>query len=312
MVSQIVLLALFSCMLYAVTGVEQAALLPIVPLDVLRAAKSDHNMLRTHHIPNLLAIEYDIIERRSLEKLLAGLERHLKEEGHSAKNTAPFGDLVPSLYLNPIFAHKSDGKGESEKYFIGTETIKRLGKNFIVYAAGIAGQPSFENYMADLGSTVAGFDCTDTLKPEYKFDFYDWCLGSPQSFEHSVYAEGQSNQSHTFYTLRQAKEKLGHKKINMLKLDIEGFEWNLLQSEIIDGDEDMLPEQLLFELHTEGANPGVVPPGVVANKRANEVNTLVLHLWKRGYRLINIELNAEDPLCAELSFLRLTHTHSAV
>jgi hypothetical protein len=106
--------------------------------------------------------------------------------------------------------------------------------------------------------------------------------------------------------------KLGHKKINMLKMDIEGGEWNLLQHEIVEAeDENYLPEQLLFELHTEGANPHYVPPTLVSHKRLNQVNQLIYDLWLKGYRLTNVELNFGDSKCAELSFIRLPNEATA-
>ncbi len=64
----------------------------------------------------------------------------------------------------------TDGKGEHQKYFVGKNAIKRLGKEFVVYAAGIDNRPVFENYMAsELNASVFAFDCTNQNKPEVYF-----------------------------------------------------------------------------------------------------------------------------------------------
>jgi hypothetical protein len=73
----------------------------------------------------------------------------------------------------------------------------------------------------------------------------------------------------------------------MLKMDVKGFEWDIIKDEIIKGKENDLPKQFLFELHTEGANPQYVPSNLVAGKRRLEVAKLFLDLFHRGYRVTN-------------------------
>jgi hypothetical protein len=294
------------CLLSTARGVD----FPLT-LEALNASRHDKTLLLTHHISGILGSESQIMEQRALEKLIGGLERYIVENEPITGwiHPRPFQDLIPAFFVHPFLIHNSDGAGDNEKYFIGTHAIEKLGLDYNVYAAGIAGQPRFENAMSGLGSTVSAFDCTDWKRWNYNFIFYDWCLGKPQSFEGSEYAHGQ-NTGQQFYSLKEIKEKLGHKKVHMLKMDIEGFEWDLLKNEIIDGDEDSLPEQLLFELHTDGSNPKYVPPHVVSLKRINEVNLLIYGLWLRGYRLTNVEVNSGDSKCAELSFIRIVpHDH---
>ena len=137
--------------------------------------------------------------------------------------------------------------------------------------------------MAGLGTSVFAFDCTDKNRAEWNsFTFHRWCLGRPASFEDNVYSKRAENQTFEFYSLSEIRHKLGHKKIDMFKMDIEGFEWEILKSEIIEGHDDDLPEQLLFELHTQGSSPKAVPPKLVEGKTRHEVNQLIYQLHSRG------------------------------
>lgn len=68
----------------------------------------------------------------------------------------------------------------------------------------------------------------------------------------------------------------------------------------------MLLQQLLFELHTEGANPRFVPEHLLTGKRREAVAKLLLALYKRGYRLAHWEMNYGDKHCIEISMIRQT------
>ena len=156
-----------------------------------------------------------------------------------------------------------------------------------------------------LGASVYGFDCTDYKRNSYQFQFYPWCIGKNTStFDESNRYSARVDKT-VFMPLKDIKEKLGHKKIHMLKFDIEGFEWELFENDILHADPADLPDQLLFELHTEGANHRWVPEHNVRHKRHHQVNELIYNLWKLGYRCINIEINHSDKHCAEMVFVRL-------
>jgi len=198
--------------------------------------------------------------------------------------------------------HVSNGQGQGDKHFFG---LKNMHDNYTVYAGGIDGSPQFEESIAKLGANVFAFDCTNTANPAWTlFKFYSWCIGTETSLENTDRPKIADSK---FYSLGTIKQKLGHHKINMLKIDIEGFEWDILQNEIIKGRDEDLPDQILFELHTEGADPSWVPPNVVANKTIYAVNLLFWELRKRGYQVANKELNNGDNKCAEFVVLRTFH-----
>lgn len=170
----------------------------------------------------------------------------------------------------------------------------------LVYGAGIADDSGFEQSMADR-CEVHAFDCTLTSEAESvrgkKFTFHKWCIGSPMSFENSNYAQGQEEGSHKFHTLSQSMKLLNHTKLDLLKFDIEGFEWKLFEEDLLKS--EYMPEQLSFELHTEHAYEGCVPPAVVAKRGYTAVNKLFLTLYEKGYRVLSKEMNPFDSRCAE-------------
>lgn len=97
--------------------------------------------------------------------------------------------------------------------------------------------------------------------------------------------------------------ELGHDAVDVLKFDIEGFEWKLFSTEILSG--RLLPRQLAFELHTENASPYTVPPHLVEGKGFVEVNRLFLALHDLGYRVASREKNKYDGRCAEFVLVNI-------
>merc|ERR1712228_210466 len=132
------------------------------------------------------------------------------------------------------------------------------------------------------------------------FNFHQWCVGSRQnaSFQGNDYAKkGPDEQQFVFKTLGQTMGELGHKHIDLLKFDIEGFEWDFFEHELLP--HDVMPLQLSFELHTENAKPQYVPEVVKRGKNYQAVNRLFLALHDKGYRVVAKELNNHDRACCE-------------
>merc|ERR1711879_159961 len=106
------------------------------------------------------------------------------------------------------------------------------------------------------------------------FTFHNWCIGEGGSEFNSGnnYLRGRSADGLSFRTMSETMRLLGHDSVDVLKFDIEGFEWKLFDTEILSGKN--LPRQLAFELHTEGSVPKAVPPHLVKGKGFAEVNRL--------------------------------------
>merc|ERR1711972_303149 len=119
---------------------------------------------------------------------------------------------------------------------------------------GIAWESNFEQQMAREGCETHAFDCTvDPASPVVagkSFTFHNWCIGKEGGVQ--------------FKKLSETMRLLGHDSVDVLKFDIEGFEWKLFEGEILGL--KSLPRQLAFELHTEGSKPIAVPPHLVQGR----------------------------------------------
>jgi len=176
----------------------------------------------------------------------------------------------------------SEGKG-----VVGLRVLNSSARKCLVYGLGIAGWSHFEQAMAESGCETHAFDCT--IKPDSKgvrnkaFIFHEWCIGpeSAKINEGNVFLKGGGL---VFKTMAHTMRDLGHVHLDVLKFDIEGFEWDLFETLILPG--LLLPDQLVFELHTEGAGAKWVSPEQVKGKGFEQVNGLFLRLFDLGYRVV--------------------------
>ncbi|RYH09257.1 hypothetical protein EON65_40275 [archaeon] len=279
-------------------------------VTVLKAIDSNglghHNHSSVHlrqnyyHGMELYELENAIQEKTALKKLMDAIAD--LDAGKNLPGDHPFVDVIPSIIMESNLVPPRD------KFIVGERAIRLMGKDYIVYAAGIANEPAFEGYMRwVLGADVYAFDCTTAGKASWNLNFHQWCLGTNKKLDLSKYASTVAGQQLQFYTLPELKKKLGHTRVDMLKMDIEGCEWDLLYDEVIRGQDEDLPVQLLFELHTEGANWKWVPEDIVKGKKRRQVNQLIVDLYHRNYRVFHVELNDGDRFCAEIGFYRVAN-----
>lgn len=163
--------------------------------DYLASLRNDKRMLRLHvegEDAPLIQKTNALLEAEAFNTLLDGLIRIIVENEPigSWVDPQPFKDLSLAIKVHPDLVHLGDGIGGIDKYFLGLKAVQKLGKAHIVYAAGINGEPNFENHMSTvIGSSVFGFDCTDMARENYQFTFYPWCLGQNASFENNIYSQ---------------------------------------------------------------------------------------------------------------------------
>jgi len=224
------------------------------------------------------------------------------------RGTSPFEAVKVSMpSAPPAVAHvPTTINREGNKNIVGLRVLGKRGRKCVVYGMGIADDSSFEQLMAQEGCETHAFDCT--IRPDSKavrdkkFIFHNWCIGPSGGKFNSGNAYMQGGALH-FKSLTETMEHLGHTMVDLLKFDIEGFEWNLFDTMILPA--RFLPVQLSFELHTEGANSNAVPPHLVQGKRFTAVNSLFLKLHDLGYRVVAKEINPGDAKCAEFILVKV-------
>jgi hypothetical protein len=250
------------------------------------------------------------IEDEARAKLVAGAE-----EGAMPNMTVPgfvFSAVMVSMPVSPpIIPHErnviSKEKDLEDKMIIRSA----LAPPCLVYGLGVAPArtseyPTFENEMAERGCDTHAFDCSvkvdDANVVNAPFHFHPWCIGkdtqgNSDDLKETTWVKNKSEEHLKFKSLADTMIELNHTSLDLLKFDIEGFEWSLFDDELLRG--TALPRQMSFELHTEGANPRMVPPEVVKGKCFKQVNELFLKLFDRGYRVLSKEINYVDHQCAE-------------
>jgi hypothetical protein len=184
------------------------------------------------------------------------------------------------------------------------------GKKGILYGVGIANDISFEATMAKSGLDAFAFDCTSpsnmaVVAKNRGVAFYPYCVGAPGKLGKGyLERHGRVGDKKIFKSLREIAEELKHSEVDILKFDIEGYEWGLLENEVL-GAGGFLPKQLMFELHLQGAWAGAVPPAVVHGKTEDAMLDLFEKLFEAGYHVVAKEINPGDKRCCEFTLLRL-------
>ena len=211
----------------------------------------------------------------------------------------PYDSLPPVLNVTGCSRY---GSGNGGKWVCDAAV---LGAGCNVYSLGSDGDTSFEAGVgaAAPGCTIHTLDCTipadrvpraETLPP--RTHFHPICLGSDDA------PDAQ------FRSLRSIMREFGHANVDLLKVDIEGFEYRvveaLMRTFLEEGTAVSLPWQLLMEQHyltnTEvgwgkGADPGL---------SSGDMAILWLNLIDMGYVLVHREDQSECPYCTELTALR--------
>lgn len=271
-----------------------------------------HGMHVKAHHDSMPSVAWRAFEALAEEKR-ALLEKGSAENGHPTRpddRGSVFEAVEVSLPLEPpILKHPRDtGAGQGDKNIVGLGQLTRGGRQCIVYGMGIADDSSFEEQMQQLGCETHAFDCT--VKPSSpavagkSFKFHDWCIGQKGnvSFQNNLYLKTDEDRIQ-FKTLAETMKDLGHSHVDLLKFDIEGFEWQLFQTQLLTSTNP--PEQISFELHTQKANPAYVPQENVHDKGYVQVSQLFRSLYDLGYRVTSKELNSGDPACAEFVVVKV-------
>lgn len=235
-----------------------------------------------------------------------GSSTNRNNRNNNNKRVNPFEDIkvVPHDHVLP----SADGKGNEHKAMLDPDVVFRNTTKCVVYGIGIDRHYGFEMNMSQWCETHA-FDCTmeDSFNTRPPVHFHNFCVGTrpkfaqmqiaSKYFRRAAYKIG-SVESLKYNSWANTLKLLGHERVDVLKMDIEGGEWEVLAN-VLRSPRSKLPRQIMFELHTEGANKKWVPPALVRGKRKAEVDRLFDSLQDAGYMVGSKEINQGDHLCAE-------------
>jgi len=176
----------------------------------------------------------------------------------------------------------------------------------VVYSIGGNNQWEFElDILAKTSCHVHTFDCTGPVSrfspPDHgRHTFHHACLVAKEddSFDDSMVGEK--------WTLRTMQNKLGHQQIDLLKLDIEGFEWPILYSfpTLTEKEAFALPMQILIEVHYRTSMKKLALSTEVDFKSAADMVLLSSHLKNLGYFSAVRDDNHFCQSCTELTLIR--------
>lgn len=180
-----------------------------------------------------------------------------------------------------------------------------LNVNSVIYAFGVGLDISFDlSLIKKYGCTVHGFDPTprvaEWLRTQYlpnDFKFHPIGLSDEDGVLIFYTPEDKNNISHTIspslgseaievpcQKLKTIAQMMKHDHIDLLKMDIEGFEYKVLDNMLAD---NLRPKQLLIEFHHFFPEIG-----------NNRTEDMIQKLENNGYRLFNVA----DSFC-EYSFV---------
>ena len=228
-------------------------------------------------------------------------EENVKEPD-ALRRLAYMGDVHASCCIFERF-----GKGDGEKIVCKNASGFRREACWVV-SIGCDGKWSFErSILRKTGCVVHTFDCTGTWRvPEdlkHRVTFHKLCVSDVAKGAYRTWRDlieiGSRSVSRT-----------GIRMPALAKMDIEGFEYAVLNG-LVDGSvETMLPEQLVLEVHVDTGNDRVGVPWRHLGRKHNRVGAAVVRglfggLEMRGYRLVH---RADNPFCAHCSEVTLVRS----
>jgi Methyltransferase domain len=193
--------------------------------------------------------------------------------------------------------------------------INKLVEGCIIYSFGGNNQWSFElDLLIKTPCTIHTFDCTGPKQrfeiPDSRIHFHHICIGA----KHEEKPDDclNSEKCGEVMTLREIINYLNHSNVDIIKLDVEGFEISILNSW---KSEDTLPSQVLMELHyysqfkenldEEHARFGLHDGRGFEIAFAHEIWNFTNHLFKLGLIPVIRNDNIHCTHCTELTLMAL-------
>lgn len=240
-----------------------------------------------------------------------------------------FFPFAPLVNCNTSCIGGSCGDDEA-KLMCGVNQLSEDG--CIVYSIGGNNLWQFElDLLEQTQCEIHTFDCTGPIsrfqKPDNpRLHFHHVCIGTEHQpadvvldknsgecmFKH--YSEGKVvkiQKCGETWTLAEMQQRLGHSRIDLFKIDTEGWEWPLFESWPLLSDRDasssiLLPMQILVEVHFKTKFPELQKvKGETQFKSAADLVHLNERFIRMGYAVVSRKNNPFCGHCSELTLVRL-------
>jgi len=189
----------------------------------------------------------------------------------------------------------------------------------IVYSIGGNNQWAFEENMYDMSPCeIHTFDCTGPItrfrvpsRIRDRVHFHHVCMSNENQPAPAVAAVQKIGNPimGEMWTLEKMQQQLNHTRLDLLKMDIEGFEWPIFDSWplLLDYEESSkvkLPMQVLVEVHYRTQMAALKRNGSTYFRDSEDLVNLAERLLKIGYVVAVRDDNMECASCTELTLLR--------
>ncbi len=256
---------------------------------------------------------FDELESNAKE-WLDNLPIHLsraKDNKYTKRDHQRFFPFERMGSCNDISCIGGECSDDTSKIACGMSHLSRR-DSCIVYSIGGNNQWEFElDVLRTTKCDVHTFDCTGsteryTVPENSRLHFHHICLGAVRSegpLTKGLPCSATTELCGDTWTLTEIRSHFSHKQVDLLKVDIEGWEWPIFDR---DAGDTSLPMQLLMEVHY-CAFPAALECKVKHNQTmvmASDMVRFQSNLLRSGYVVVNKDDNPHCPWCTELTLIR--------
>jgi hypothetical protein len=186
----------------------------------------------------------------------------------------------------------------------------------VVYSIGSNNHWEFElDMLRRAPCEVHTFDCTGPISrfdvpSEPRLHFHHICIGAKNMpMPESPAGGGRPTVQGETWKLEKVQKFLNHSRIDLLKMDIEGFEWPMLNQwpelSEIRSSAAVLPFQILLEIHYRSHFREIASSRKHDFKNSTDMVRMQSHLLRMGYVTVINNPNKKCRHCVELTLVRI-------
>jgi Methyltransferase domain len=295
----LLMLVIIAAPMFETGGASDKALLDVgFSHNFLKAASTNLSSWRENLFTNTIALQ-SATERRAMKRV--------QPQGHSRFNL--FNPIVQCPKGEPLQLFGGAEGADGAKYLCPS-LLTDYKSTCVIYSLGSNLDYTFElDILQRTSCQVVTFDCTvNGASVHPRHTFLKKCLGSTVKMNADPDA---------WITLPAAMMQLGHSAITLLKIDIEGYEFDVLGAYTKSKESThALPAMIAMEMHYDDLYFGT---NAWLNSKENgtlywpghgeaslvELSLFMFHLGNLGYAVVSRDDNPVCGHCSELTLLRV-------